>query len=171
VFINWLPLSLLRRPPVDSLAWCPAVVGDDSLLDEPLPLLFNQGAVALGLFYGYLPFMVLPLYASIEKLDFSLIEAAQDLGANSLRSFLRITLPLTKPGIIAGCILVFIPSIGAYVTPDLMGGAKVTMLGNLLQQQFLGVRDWPFGSAVGFILMLTVLAAIMAYFRSGGETA
>jgi spermidine/putrescine transport system permease protein len=140
------------------------------LISEPLPLLFNQGAVALGLFYGYLPFMVLPLYASIEKLDFSLIEAAQDLGANSLRSFLRITLPLTKPGIIAGCILVFIPSIGAYVTPDLMGGAKVTMLGNLLQQQFLGVRDWPFGSAVGFILMLTVLAAIMAYLRSGGET-
>lgn len=141
------------------------------LISEPLPLLFNQGAVTMGLFYGYLPFMVLPLYASIEKLDFSLIEAAQDLGANSLRSFLRITLPLTKPGIIAGCILVFIPSIGAYVTPDLMGGAKVTMLGNLLQQQFLGVRDWPFGSAVGFILMLTVLIAIMAYFRSGGETA
>ncbi len=140
------------------------------LISEPLPLLFNQGAVTMGLFYGYLPFMVLPLYASIEKLDFSLIEAAQDLGANSLRIFLRITLPLTKPGIIAGCILVFIPSIGAYVTPDLMGGAKVTMLGNLLQQQFLGVRDWPFGSAVGFILMLTVLAAIMAYFRSGGET-
>jgi spermidine/putrescine transport system permease protein len=141
------------------------------LISEPLPLLFNQGAVAMGLFYGYLPFMVLPLYASIEKLDFSLVEAAQDLGANSLRIFFRITLPLTKPGIIAGCILVFIPSIGAYVTPDLMGGAKVTMLGNLLQQQFLGVRDWPFGSAVGFILMLTVLAAIMAYFRSGGETA
>lgn len=141
------------------------------LISEPLPLLFNQGAVTVGLFYGYLPFMVLPLYASIEKLDFSLIEAAQDLGANSLRTFFRITLPLTKPGIIAGCILVFIPSIGAYVTPDLMGGAKVTMLGNLLQQQFLGVRDWPFGSAVGFILMLTVLAAIMAYFRSGGETA
>ncbi len=140
------------------------------LISEPLPLLFNQGAVTMGLFYGYLPFMILPLYASIEKLDFSLIEAAQDLGANSLRIFLRITLPLTKPGIIAGCILVFIPSIGAYVTPDLMGGAKVTMLGNLLQQQFLGVRDWPFGSAVGFILMLTVLAATMAYFRSGGET-
>ncbi len=137
---------------------------------QPLPLLYNRGAVILGLFYGYLPFMVLPLYASIEKLDFSLIEAAHDLGANALRAFLRIVLPLTMPGIVAGSIIVFIPSIGAYVTPDLMGGAKVTMVGNLLQQQFLKVRDWPFGSAAGFILMLTVLAATLLYFRSGGET-
>jgi spermidine/putrescine transport system permease protein len=140
------------------------------LISQPLPLLYNRGAVILGLFYGYLPFMVLPLYASIEKLDFSLIEAAQDLGANALRTFLRVILPLTMPGIVAGSIIVFIPSIGAYVTPDLMGGAKVTMVGNLLQQQFLKVRDWPFGSAAGFILMLTVLAATLIYFRSGGET-
>jgi spermidine/putrescine transport system permease protein len=140
------------------------------LISQPLPLLYNRGAVVLGLFYGYLPFMVLPLYASIEKLDFSLIEAAQDLGANALRTFLRVILPLTMPGIVAGSIIVFIPSIGAYVTPDLMGGAKVTMVGNLLQQQFLKVRDWPFGSAAGFILMLTVLAATLIYFRSGGET-
>jgi spermidine/putrescine transport system permease protein len=114
--------------------------------------------------------MVLPLYATIEKLDLSLVEAAQDLGANALRTFLRVILPLTKPGIVAGSIIVFIPSIGAYVTPDLMGGAKVTMVGNLLQQQFLKVRDWPFGSAVGFILMVTVLAATLYYFRTGGET-
>ncbi len=140
------------------------------LISKPLPLLYNRGAVILGLFYGYLPFMVLPLYASIEKLDFSLIEAAHDLGANALRTFLRVMLPLTMPGIVAGSIIVFIPSIGAYVTPDLMGGAKVTMVGNLLQQQFLKVRDWPFGSAVGFILMVTVLAATLLYFRSGGET-
>lgn len=140
------------------------------LIAQPLPLLYNQGAVILGLFYGYLPFMVLPLYASIEKLDFSLIEAAQDLGANTLRTFLRVVLPLTMPGIVAGSIIVFIPSIGAYITPDLMGGAKVTMVGNLLQQQFLKVRDWPFGSAAGFILMLTVLAATLIYFRGGGET-
>jgi spermidine/putrescine transport system permease protein len=140
------------------------------LISQPLPLLYNQGAVVLGLFYGYLPFMILPLYASIEKFDFSLVEAAQDLGANTLRTFVRVLLPLTRPGIVAGSILVFIPSIGAYVTPDLMGGAKVTMVGNLLQQQFLKIRDWPFGSAVGFILMLTVLGATMLYFRSGGET-
>jgi spermidine/putrescine transport system permease protein len=140
------------------------------LISQPLPLLYNQGAVIVGLFYGYLPFMVLPLYATIEKLDLSLVEAAQDLGANALRTFLRVILPLTKPGIVAGSIIVFIPSIGAYVTPDLMGGAKVTMVGNLLQQQFLKVRDWPFGSAVGFILMVTVLAATLYYFRTGGET-
>jgi len=140
------------------------------LIIQPLPLLFNRGAVIVGLFYGYLPFMVLPLYASIEKLDFSLVEAAHDLGANALRTFQRVILPLTMPGIVAGSIIVFIPSIGAYVTPDLMGGAKVTMIGNLLQQQFLKVRDWPFGSAVGFILMLTVLGATLLYFRSGGKT-
>ena len=140
------------------------------IISEPLPLLYNQNAVILGLFYGYLPFMVLPLYASIEKLDFSLVEAAQDLGANSLTAFRRIVLPLTMPGIVAGAIITFIPSLGAYVTPDLLGGAKAMMIGNLLQQQFLEVRDWPFGSAVGFILMVTVLLATMVYFRKGGET-
>jgi spermidine/putrescine transport system permease protein len=140
------------------------------IITKPLPLLFNQRAVILGLFYGYLPFMVLPLYASIEKLDFSLVEAAQDLGANSLIAFRRIVLPLTMPGIVAGAIITFIPSVGAYVTPDLLGGAKAMMIGNLLQQQFLEVRDWPFGSAVGFILMVTVLLATMLYFRTGGET-
>jgi len=140
------------------------------IITKPLPLLFNQSAVILGLFYGYLPFMVLPLYASIEKLDFSLVEAAQDLGANSLMAFRRIVLPLTMPGIVAGAIITFIPSVGAYVTPDLLGGAKAMMIGNLLQQQFLEVRDWPFGSAVGFILMVTVLLATMLYFRTGGKT-
>jgi len=139
-------------------------------ISKPLPLLYNQNAVVLGLFYGYLPFMVLPLYASIEKLDFSLVEAAQDLGANSLIAFRRIVLPLTMPGIVAGAIITFIPSLGAYVTPDLLGGAKSMMIGNLLQQQFLEVRDWPFGSAVGFILMATVLLATMLYFRTGGRT-
>jgi spermidine/putrescine transport system permease protein len=139
-------------------------------ITKPLSLLYNENAVILGLFYGYLPFMVLPLYASIEKLDFSLVEAAQDLGANSLNAFRRIVLPLTMPGIIAGSIITFIPSIGAYVTPDLLGGAKAMMIGNLLQQQFLEVRDWPFGSAVGFILMATVLLATMLYFRTGSRT-
>jgi spermidine/putrescine transport system permease protein len=140
------------------------------IITEPLPLLFNQNAVIIGLFYGYLPFMVLPLYASIEKVDFSLVEAAQDLGANALTAFRRVVLPLTLPGIVAGAIITFIPSLGAYVTPDLLGGAKAMMIGNLLQQQFLEVRDWPFGSAVGFILMVTVLLATMVYFRTGGKT-
>ncbi len=145
---------------MDVLAWT----------DRPLRLLYTPGAVFLGLFYGYLPFMVLPLYASIERMDWSLVEAAQDLGASTWRVFWEVVRPLTMPGIVAGSILVFIPSVGAYVTPDLLGGAKVTMVGNLLQQQFLVVRDWPFGSAVGFILMILMLVATMVYFRTGGRT-
>jgi spermidine/putrescine transport system permease protein len=131
-----------------------------------LPLLFTQPAVFLGLFYGYLPFMVLPLYSTLEKVDWSLLEAAADLGANTWQSTTRILFPLTIPGIVAGSIIVFIPSLGAYVTPDLMGGAKVSLLGNLLQQQFMTVRDWPFGSAIGFIMMAIMLLAVLIYFRS-----
>lgn len=139
------------------------------LINQPLTLLYTEGAVILGLVYGYLPFMVLPLYASVEKLDFSLIEAAFDLGANEVRTFLRVVLPQTMPGVIAGCILVFIPSIGAFVTPDILGGAKTVMIGNLVQQQFLTSRDWPFGSAVSFILMVIVTLAIVVYFRTTEE--
>jgi spermidine/putrescine transport system permease protein len=131
-----------------------------------LPLLFNQPAVMIGLFYGFLPFMVLPLYSNLEQLDWSLLEAAADLGANGRQSFWRILLPLSLPGIVAGSVIVFIPSLGAYVTPDLMGGAKVSLLGNLLQQQFMTVRDWPFGSAIGFIMMAIMLAATLVYFRT-----
>jgi spermidine/putrescine transport system permease protein len=138
--------------------------------ESKLPLLFNTPAVLLGLFYGYLPFMILPLYANLERLDWSLLEAAADLGANRFRSVVRVLIPLTMPGIAAGSIIVFIPSLGAYVTPDLMGGAKVALIGNLLQQQFMTVRDWPFGSAIGFILMAIMLVAIVIYFRvSEGE--
>lgn len=149
------------------------MLADDSLIfswlagisENKLPLLFNQPAVLLGLFYGYLPFMILPLYANLERLDWSLMEAAADLGAGRLKSVTRVLIPLTMPGIAAGSIIVFIPSLGAYVTPDLMGGAKVSLIGNLLQQQFMTVRDWPFGSAIGFILMAIMLAAVIIYFR------
>ena len=140
-------------------AWLAEVTADK------LPLLFNTPAVMLGLFYGYLPFMILPLYASLDKVDWSLMEAAADLGANRWRSIARVLIPLTAPGIAAGSIIVFIPSLGAYVTPDLMGGARVSLVGNLLQQQFMTVRDWPFGSAIGFILMAIMLVAIVIYFR------
>jgi spermidine/putrescine transport system permease protein len=140
-----------------------------NIIREPLTMLYTDGAVVLGLVYGYLPFMVLPLYASIEKFDFSLVEAAFDLGANEFWSFVRVVLPLTMPGIIAGCILVFVPSIGAFVTPDILGGAKTVMIGNLVQQQFLTSRDWPFGSAVSFILMIIVTLAIVVYFRTTEE--
>ncbi len=140
-----------------------------SVTADKLPLLFNTPAVMLGLFYGFLPFMILPLYASLDKVDWSLLEAAADLGANRVRSFIRVLIPLTAPGIAAGSIIVFIPSLGAYVTPDLMGGAKVSLVGNLLQQQFMTVRDWPFGSAIGFILMAIMLIAIIIYFRVSEE--
>ena len=136
---------------------------------QKLPLLYNFPSVLLGLFYGYLPFMVLPLYSTLEKTNWTLLEAAADLGANGFRRFTRVLLPLSLPGIIAGSIIVFIPSLGAYVTPDLMGGARVSLLGNLLQQQFMTVRDWPFGSALSFIMMAVMLAATLVYFRASAE--
>jgi len=139
------------------------------LTHEPLPLLFTDTAVLIGLVYGYLPFMVLPLYAALERLDPSLIEAAWDLYARPLQVFTRVVLPLSKPGVIAGCVLVFIPSLGAYVTPDLLGGARSMMIGNLIQHQYLVVRDWPFGSALSFVLMAGALAAVLYYLRAGGE--
>jgi len=136
---------------------------------DPLPLLFNQGAVFMGLFYGFFPFVVLPLYSNLEKLDWSLLEAASDLGANSFYSTVRVLLPLSMPGIVAAGIIVFVPSLGSYVTPALMGGGKVALLGNLLQQQFMTARDWPFGSAIGFMMMAIMLLAITIYFRVGGK--
>jgi len=142
------------------------------LIDNPISMLYTDGAILLGLSYIYLPFMVLPLYASIEKLDPSLLEAAEDLGATPLRRFLKVTVPLTKSGILAGSLLVFIPSIGAFVVPDLLGGAKVMMIGNLVQLQFGPSRNWPFGSAASFILMAVVLVGVFAYLKfSGGREA
>jgi spermidine/putrescine transport system permease protein len=134
----------------------------------PFNILFTDTAVLIGLVYGYLPFMVLPLYAALERLDPSLIEAAWDLYAEPIQVFTRVVLPLSKPGVIAGCVLVFIPSLGAYVTPDLLGGARTMMIGNLIQHQYLVVRDWPFGSALSFTLMAGVLAVVLYYLRAGG---
>jgi spermidine/putrescine transport system permease protein len=140
------------------------------IIQEPLPLIFNDGAVMVGLVYGYLPFMVLPLYATIERIDFSLVEAAHDLYADGRAAFWRVVLPLSMPGILAGSILVFIPSLGTFVTTDLLGGSKSVMIGNLIQSQFLTARDWPFGSAFSVLLMAAVLGATLLYFRKGGRT-
>lgn len=136
---------------------------------SPLPLLYNDGAVLLGLVYGYLPFMVLPIYATLERLDPSLSEAAADLGAKPLSTLFRIVLPLSKPGIIAGSVLVFIPCLGAYLTPDLLGGGRTVMVGTLVQNQFTTARDWPFGSAVSVMMMLIVLAIGLALLRRQSE--
>lgn len=142
------------------------------IIKEPLSLLYNEGAILLGLIYVYLPFMVLPLYASIEKLDPSLLEAAEDLGATPFWGFLKVTVPLTKSGILAGSLLVFIPSVGVYVVSDLLGGAKAMMIGNLVKLQFGMARNWPFGSAASFILMTVVLFAVFAYLKfAGGKEA
>jgi len=130
-----------------------------------LPLLYNDFAVLLGQVYGELPFMILPLYASVEKLDRSLLEAASDLGAGPARALWRVTLPLTGAGIVAGCVLVFIPSLGAYLAPDLLGGARTVYVGNLVQSQFAVARDMPFGAALSFLLSLTVLALLWAFRR------
>lgn len=139
------------------------------IIDEPLQLLFTPFAVTIGLVYGYLPFMILPLYATIEKLDFSLIEAAHDLGANDWRTFKKIILPLTMRGIVAGSLLVFIPTVGAFITPDILGGAKTLTIGNLIQNQFIRSRNWPFGSALSMLLMVVVLVPVLIYFKIGDK--
>jgi spermidine/putrescine transport system permease protein len=134
---------------------------------DPLPLFGTNLAIIIGLVYGWLPDMVLPCYAAIERFEFSLAEAAQDLYADRVRTFLRVILPLTLPGVIAGSILVFIPSLGAYITPDLLGGAKSVMIGNVIYSQFMSARDYPFGAAITFGLMALMLAVTLLYFRLG----
>ncbi len=133
-------------------------------------LLFSQKAVVLGLVYGYLPFMILPLYAAIERIDGQLIEASRDLYGSAWQSFRNVLLPLSMPGVIAGSILVFIPSMGAYVTPEILGGAKTTLLGSYIVTQFLTARNWPFGAALSFVLMAIMLIGTIIYFRKGGRT-
>ncbi|MGH9673024.1 MAG: ABC transporter permease [Bryobacteraceae bacterium] len=135
------------------------------LIGEPLPLLYNDGAVVLGLVYGYLPFMVLPIFAALERLDESVLEAAAGLGAKPLAALWYVIVPLSRPGIVAGVVLVFIPCLGAYLTPDLLGGGKSVMIGNLVQNQFTSARDWPFGSAVSLALMALVMALLAVFLR------
>lgn len=135
------------------------------LIDEPIQMLYTPFAVIVGLVYGFLPFMVLPIYTSLEKLDLSLLEAAEVLGARPLARFFRVTLPLSMPGVVAGSLLVFIPALGSFLTSDLLGGAKQILIGNLVQNQFTAARNWPFGSAASFILMTLVLGAVLVYLR------
>jgi len=133
------------------------------LIAHPLELLYNNFAVLIGLVYGEIPFMILPLYASLEKLDLSLLEASSDLGAPRSSTFLRVTIPLTMPGIVAGIILVFVPSLGQFIVSDLLGGARTILAGNLIQNQFAVARNKPFGSAVAFELTAAVLALLFFY--------
>jgi spermidine/putrescine transport system permease protein len=138
------------------------------ILPEPLSIMYTPTAVMIAMVYEFLPFMILPLYTSLEKIEGRLWEAAADLYARPRRVFWRVTLPLSLPGVIAGTILVFIPTMGMFVVPDLMGGARTALVGNLVQRQFLAARDWPFGSAASMVLMLLTLAATLVYTRIAG---
>ena len=136
-----------------------------NMITQPFQLLYTPGAVMLGLVYNYLPFMILPIYGSVEKLDNSLVEAAFDLGAGPVRAFQRVILPLTRPGIVAGVMLVFVPAVGMFAISSLMGGGKTQMIGDVISGQFSAGRDWPFGSALGMTLVLMFILAFLATSR------
>jgi spermidine/putrescine transport system permease protein len=140
------------------------------IISQPIQIMFTDVAIMLGMVYVYLPLMVLPLYASMEKLDFRLVEAGYDLYANRLQVLWRVIIPLVKPGIIAGSILVFIPALGAYVTPRVLGGGKNMMLGNLIDLQFGQGRNWPLGAALSITLMIIVMAALLIYVRNASKS-
>ena len=139
------------------------------MIDQPLPLAFSDFAIGLGLIYSYLPFMILPIYASLERFDFSLLEAAYDLYAGYRRVLFGVVLPAIKPGVIAGSMLVFIPSLGSFLAPDILGGGKKIMVGNLIAIQFQGSRNWPFGAAVSMILMTVALIVLIVLIRRGNK--
>src|SRR6202050_1369966 len=145
------------------------LLGALGLIRGSLPMLYNDGAVILGLVYGFLPFTVLPLYATLERLDQSLLEAAADLGSKPWNTLLRVTIPLCAPGIRAAAILVFVPCLGTYLTSDLLGGSKTILIGNLVQNQFTASRDWPFGAAASLVLMIVAMALLFTVRRKGEE--
>ncbi len=138
------------------------------LIDEPLPLLHTQYSVLVGLVYTYLPFMILPLYAALERLDRSVLEAAADLGATATERFFKVTVPLTKGGMLSGSVLVFAPSLGEFLVPELLGGAKAMMIGKFIALKFLGLRHWPLGSAFSLLLLTLILILLFFYMRAGG---
>ncbi|WP_314586541.1 ABC transporter permease [Paenibacillus terrigena] len=136
---------------------------DIGIIDEPLKMLYTKGAVLLGMVYTFIPYMVLPIYVSLEQMDRKLLEAASDLGASHWRAFWHITLPQTKSGMMTGSVLVFVSTAGMYVVTDILGGSKSTMLSNIIQTQFLGARDWPFGAALSVIFAITSLVLIYLF--------
>ncbi|MFK7860771.1 MAG: ABC transporter permease [Granulosicoccus sp.] len=166
LLIRTVSMKFLIRdtgPLNESLLWL-------DVIDTPIQLINTNVAVQLGLFYSYLPFMVLPIYASVERYNASLSEAAADLYATRWQILRKVILPVIKPGIIAGCILVFVPSLGAFLAPDLLGGAKTFMIGSLIEEQFKGnAGNWPFGAAASMILLSLVLLVLMIYARSQAQ--
>ncbi len=137
------------------------------IIDKPIRLMYTETAVMIGLVYILLPFMILPLYSAIEKLDSTYLEAAKDLGANKFQTFTKIILPLTAPGIIGGCLLVLLPALGMFYISDLLGGAKNLLIGNVIKSQVLNARDWPFGAATSIALTIAMAIMLYAYYRAG----
>jgi spermidine/putrescine transport system permease protein len=163
---NYAWILLLRNGGV--VDWVLTKLG---VTDQPIDVLYTPFATGIGLTYSFLPYMILPIYVSLEKLDRRLIEAAFDLGANRWHAFRRVILPLSMPGVVGGAILVFVPGLGAFISPELLGGAKSMMIGSLIQQQFGQSRNWPFGAALSFVLLLLVLIALSVHaarYRRGG---
>ncbi|MFC6445616.1 ABC transporter permease [Shinella zoogloeoides] len=170
LFLITLPFfaSLIVRLFVWVLILRPTGLANDVLLNtglvaQPLELIYTEGAIILGMVYVFIPFMFMPVYASVEKLDWTLVRASLDLGAGPIRTFWRIILPLTAPGIAGGAVIVFIPALGNFIVPTILGGAKVMMLGNLIEQQFLAARNWPFGSALAMMVMSVMLVLLFVY--------
>lgn len=137
------------------------------VIDTPMRIMYSESAVMIGLVYILLPFMILPLYSAIEKLDHTYIEAARDLGANKLQTLTKVILPLTMPGIIGGCLLVLLPALGMFYISDLLGGAKNLLIGNVIKSQVLNARDWPFGAATSIALTIAMAVMLYAYYRAG----
>ena len=153
-----------------SLTWAlPVLLLWLGVIDEPLKLLYNSGAMMLGMVYALLPFMITSIYNSVEKLDWSVIEAARDLGASPAKAFLTVTVPLTVPGIVAGCVLVFVPSMGLFFISDLLGGAKSLLLGNLIKNELMQARNWPMGATLSIAMLLFTFAFIGIYKKVTGE--
>ncbi|HSJ07597.1 MAG TPA: ABC transporter permease [Longimicrobiales bacterium] len=162
---NYAWIVILRREGVLN-----TLLTRTGVLDAPLTLLFNDGAVLLGLVHTALPFMILPLYAAVDRMDWSLVEAARDLGAGRLATFRAIVLPQTRAGALVGTVLVFIPTLGAFVTPDLLGGTRSLMVANLIENQVLQVRDWPFAAALSMFLIALVLLGVYLLRRATRDT-
>lgn len=139
------------------------------IIKEPLQLVYNEVGAIIGLVYILLPFMILPLYSSIDKLNSSYLEASSDLGAKPVTTFMKVTLPLTMPGIFAGSILVFIPALGLYYVTDLLGGSKTQLIGNIIKNEFITARNWPMGAALAIFLVLITLVMVWLYQKSGGD--
>jgi putrescine transport system permease protein len=152
----WMGLLADQGTINDLLIWL-------GIIDDPIRLLYSEFAVYIGIVYTYVPFMILPLYANMEKLDWTLLEAAADLGAKPMTTFFTVTLPMTMPGVIAGSLLVFIPATGEYVIPDLLGGGNVLMIGRLLYNEFNANIDWPVASAVAMVLLVVLVLPMMLY--------